>query len=250
MRAFRSFQIHQFAIKKNLHKERRGPRSSSNDQFLKTVWHPWPSDSKHFPSSPCCGFNCLRRSIDNEMAFWVLFGIAWHSCLLLDLSVVFNICLYWGPRPFYLDLSWSFLIWSALVFAFTWLLDTWIRVLCFAFKTSLMCLSVVHCIHQGRVFDRPSWEVPWSHPCVIWMIEIGVERFKAFPVEFIYMSYVLDYANGYPKVSCYVLLFWICFVACHLACECVGVRYAEVVDRRWRRSSEKPTHNGPEVVKG
>ena len=115
---------------------------------------------------------------------WVHLLLGLHEALVsclsyLTLRLCWAFALSWEPRVFYLELSWSFLISSGLVFALTWLLGTWMRV--FVLLLNLLCwaLVFVNAFIKGKIMN--TW---WScaHVCVMndWHM---CETFEAFPVE-------------------------------------------------------------------
>ena len=127
----------------------------------------------------------------------VLLLLGLHEALVSCLSYL-TLRLCWafahslGTKSFSLERSWYFLISSGLVFAFTWLLGTWMRILCFAFKPSLLGFSVGQCIHQGGDYEH----IVEICPCVCdeWLTHVW--KVWGFPSWVIfYMCLIMLMAN-------------------------------------------------------
>jgi hypothetical protein len=122
-----------------------------------------------------------------------------------------------GTKSFYLELSWSLLIWSGLVFAFTWLLGTWVRVFLFAFKPSFMIFSAGQCIHQGV-----DWETNFRSAWVSFMCDERLRQelrgLRLFPLSsYIHMCLFILMANR----RCHVVLNVLCNMSLGLwMCRC------------------------------
>jgi hypothetical protein len=105
--------------------------------------------------------------LTNDKMTLSAFEIAWSPCLsylTLQLCLAFTHSL--GTKSFYLDLSWTFIISSVLVFAFTWLWAPEWYFLSLLSNLRLCALMSVNAFIKGDI-EIPSWEVPWSHPCEI-----------------------------------------------------------------------------------
>ena len=94
------------------------------------------------------------------MMKWIRRLSRMHKVLvsILDSSVVFSLCPFFGNRVFFLELSWSVVMSSDLVFCF-YLAIGHLNEFYFAFKSSF-CFGC-QCTHQEGRLRRSSWNVPW-----------------------------------------------------------------------------------------
>ena len=148
---------------------------------------------------------------------WVHLLLGLHEALVsclsyLTLRLCWAFALSWEPRVFYLELSWSFLISSGLVFAFTWLLGTWMRNFCFAFKPSLLAFIDGQCIHQGGDCEH----MVETCPCVCdeWLTHVWkVWGFFSWVIFYI-CAWLCYWLTGGVA---WVVLYRVCCATCLLA---------------------------------
>ena len=126
----------------------------------------------------------------NGFSTWIALRLC-LSYLTLPLCLVFDHS--FEIESFYLDLSWILLISSGLVFAFTWLLGTWMITFVFYFKPSSMCFNVGQCIHPRGYWDTKLRSALVSSMRDEWFTqELRGSRLSWLSSY----SYMLDYANG------------------------------------------------------